>query len=182
VSSKSKDHKSKENQTVIVDLNEEKELYTWESSERPFKKRNAEFWSTSIIILALVSIIFIFIKEYMLVVALFSALFLYYVMSSIQPRIIINKITNRGVYYGDVKYEWALLRRFWFTKSLDSQLVCFETNLRFPRQISFVIQEQDKDKIKEITLRRIPLVEESPQFVEKVNKWFVAKFPIERKK
>jgi len=171
-----------DNNSMIVDLNEEKVLYEWESPERPFKRRNKEFWVTAIIILALVSVIFLFIKEIFLVVALFSVLFLYYVLSTIPPRNLINKITNRGVYYGDLRYEWPLLRRFWFGKSLDSKMIYFETNLRFPRQLALVITDKDFDKIKEVTVRRIPLLEESPNFLDKANVWFSKKFPLEGKK
>ena len=172
----------KEDDSVIVDLNEEKVLFEWESSERPFKRRNKEFWITAIIILTLVSIIFLFIKEFFLVIALFSVLFLYYVLATIPPRTILNKITNRGVYYGDLRYEWTLLRRFWFGKSLDSKMIYFETHLRFPRQLAMVIADKDFDKIKEVTVRRIPLLEESPNMLDKANIWFTKKFPLDGKK
>lgn len=172
----------KETQSVIVDLNEEKTLFEWIAPERPFQRRNKEFWITSLAILILISVIFFLIKEFMLVMALFSALFLYYVMSTIRPELIKNKITNRGIYFGDVKYEWYLLEKFWFTDSLSSITLNIETKLRFPRQISLVVDHIDKDEIKKIMVKRIPLIEDSPKFTDKIANWFSKRFPLEDKK
>jgi len=166
---------------IIKNTNEEKILFEWEAPERSFKKRDKDFWITVIAILILFSVVLIFIKEFFLVVALVSILFLYYVLSTVPPSKIKNKITNRGVYFGEVKYDWNLLLRFWFKKSLNSELLEFETNLRVPRQISLVINETDKEKIKEVVLKKLPLIESSPNFVDKTTKWFENRLPLEKR-
>ncbi|HPT66067.1 MAG TPA: hypothetical protein PK257_02020 [Candidatus Woesebacteria bacterium] len=166
---------------IIKNTNEEKVLFEWEAPERSFKKRDKDFWITVIAILVLFSVVLIFIKEFFLVVALVSILFLYYVLSTVPPQNIRNKITNRGVHFGGSKYEWGLLLRFWFRKSLNNELLEFETNLRVPRQISLVINETDKGKIKEIVLKKLPLVESSPNFVDKLTKWFINRLPLEKR-
>jgi len=166
---------------IIKNTNEEKILFQWEAPERSFKKRDKDFWITAIAILVLFSVVLIFIKEFFLVVALVSVLFLYYVLATVPPSKIKNKITNRGVYFGEAKYSWNLLLRFWFKKSLNSELLEFETNLRVPRQISLVINEEDKEKIKEVILRKLPLIESSPNFVDKMTKWFGDRLPLEKR-
>lgn len=166
---------------IIKDTNEEKTLFEWDAPERSFKKRDKDFWITAIAILVLFSVVLVFIKEFFLVVALVSVLFLYYVLSTVPPGKIRNKITNRGVNFGDSKYGWDLLLRFWFKKNLDSELLEFETNLRIPRQISMVINEADKEKIKAIVLKKLPLVESSPNFVDKLTKWFGDRLPLEKR-
>ena len=166
---------------IIKDTNEEKTLLEWEASERAFKKRDKDFWITAIAILVLFSVVLFFIKEFFLIVALVSVLFLYYVLSTVPPQIAKYKITNRGISFGDSKYSWDILLRFWFRKSLDTELLEFETNLRLPRQISFVIKEEDKDKLKEIILKKLPLVESSPNFVDKLSKWWNDKMPWEKR-
>jgi len=166
---------------ILQDWNEEKVRVEWEAPERAFQKRNKDFWVTAIAILILVSVILVFVKEFFLIIALVSVLFLYYVLSTIPPQNIKYKITNRAVYFGETNYEWNLLTRFWFKKSLSSEMIHFETKLRFPRQISLVINEADKEKIKEIVLKKIPLVEESPNFLDKMTKWLINKLPLEKK-
>jgi predicted histidine transporter YuiF (NhaC family) len=113
---------------IIKNTNEEKTLFEWEAPERSFKKRDKDFWITAIAILVLFSVVLVFIKEFFLIVALVSVLFLYYVLSTVPPQNIKNKITNRGIHFGDSKYGWDLLLRFWFKKSLNSELLEFETD------------------------------------------------------
>jgi len=166
---------------IIKDTNEEKTLLKWEAPERAFKKRDKDFWITTISILVLFSVVLFFVKEFFLIVALVSVLFLYYVLSTVPPQTAKYKITNRGIDFGDSKYSWDILLRFWFRKSLDTELLEFETNLRIPRQISLVINETDKEKLKDIVLKKLPLVETSPNFVDKMAKWWTDKMPWEKR-
>jgi len=169
-------------ETVNADLNEEKVLLEWTAAERSFKKRDEDYWITAIAILVLVSVILVFIKEFFLIIALISMLFMYYVLSAVPPGQIKYKITNRGVYMGEVSYYWDILEKFWFKTSLNSEMVHFGTLLRFPRAISLVINAEDKDKIKEIAIKRVPMIENSPNFVDKLTKWFAEKLPLENRK
>jgi len=166
---------------IIENTNEEKTLFEWEAPERAFKKKDKDFWVTVVSILVLFSVVLLFIKEFFLIVVLVSVLFLYYVLSTVPPQIAKYKITNRGVSFGDYKYSWDILLRFWLRKSLDTELLEFETNLRLPRQISLVINEADKEKIKDIVLKKLPLVESSPNFVDKMAKWWTDKMPWEKR-
>ncbi|MEK7528110.1 MAG: hypothetical protein AAB574_03805 [Patescibacteria group bacterium] len=169
-------------QTDIDDLKEERVLFEWMAPERAFQRRDRDFWITAIAILVLVAVILIFIKEFFLIIALGSILFLFYVLSTVPPENIKNKLTNRGVYFGEARYEWMVLRRFWFKKSLSSQLLAIETNLRFPRQIMLVINSEDQEKIKEIVVKRIPMLEESPTFVDRLTKRVAQFLPLEDRK
>ena len=163
------------------ELNEEKFLFSWEAAERAYQKRDRDFWITAVAILVLVSIILLFIKEFFLVIVLFSVLFLYYVLSTVPPDKISHKISNRGIYFGEVRYPWELLERFWFKQSLSTEVLEFETRLRFPRQITLVIDPKNKEQIKSIVLKRVPLVESAPNFVDKVTKWFGERLPLENR-
>jgi len=162
-------------------VNEEKTLFEWEAAERAFKRRDRDFWITAISILVLVSVILIFVKEFYLIIALGSALFLYYVLATVEPEQIKYKISNRGVYFGETMYAWADLSRFWFEKSLNSEMVSIETYLRFPRQVSLVIAEKDKGRIKELMTKKIPLIENSPNFVDKLTVWGGKKLKLEKR-
>ena len=166
---------------VDNDTNEEKTLIEWEAAERAFKKRDKDFWITVVSILILFSVVLFFIEEFFLIVALVSVLFLYYVLSTVPPQVVKYKITNRAVHFGDSKYSWDILLRFWFRQSLNVELLEFETNLRVPRQISLVINESDKEEIKKIILKKLPLVESSPNFVDKLAKWWNDKMPWEKR-
>ncbi|MFA6603045.1 MAG: hypothetical protein WCT01_04570 [Candidatus Shapirobacteria bacterium] len=167
--------------TNLDDLNEEKVLMEWEAPERAFQRRDRDFWVTAISILILVSVILFFIKEFFLIIALGSVLFLYYTLSTVPPARVSNRITNRGVYFGEGRYEWDLLERFWIGKSLSTDMLFIETKLRFPRQISLVINPEDKEILKESVVKKIPYLESSPTFVDKLTNWFAQRLPLENK-
>lgn len=160
----------------------EKVWFEWQAPERTFQRRNRDFWITAISILVLVGVILIFIKEFYLIVALMSALFLYYGLSTVPPSTVTNKITNKAVYFGDLRYEWELLRRFWFKTSVGHEQLLIETNLRFPGQIALLIQPQDQDKIKEMVAKKIPYMEASPTFIDRLTRWFADRLPLEPRK
>lgn len=176
----------KENETNQIDkklrdTNQEKDLFQWIAPERSFQRRDRDFWITVIAILVLISIILFFVNEFPLILSLIAVMFLYYALSTVPPGMIKNKLTNRAVYFGDLVYSWNVLHRFWFKKSLSNQVVCFETRLRFPRQVTLVIDEKDVEKIKDIIARIIPMLDESPTFIDKITKWFSDRLPLEDK-
>ncbi|MFA7301634.1 MAG: hypothetical protein WC069_04960 [Candidatus Shapirobacteria bacterium] len=163
----------------LLNINEEKILFEWDAPERSFQRKDRDFWITAIAILVLVSIILFFVNEFPLILALVAVMFLYYALSTVPPGIVHNKLTNRGIYFGELRYDWNLLTRFWFKKSLSSQTIAFETNLRFPRQVTLVVDENHQEKIKEIVLKIIPMLDESPTLVDKITKWFADRLPLE---
>lgn len=171
----------KEVKIDFEDINDEKVLFEWEAPERAYQKRDRDFWITAIAILVLVSVILFFVKEYFLIVALGSVLFLYYVLATVPPHRITNKITNRGIYFGSLRYEWIDLENFYFKKNLSNDEVLFGTMLRFPRQIAMVIDATDRDKIKAIVVKKIPFMEASPRFIDKLTKWFADRLPLEKR-
>ena len=170
---------NREPDNEVIDQNEEKVLFEWEAAERAYQKKDKDFWVTAIAILILVSVILIFIKEFFLIMALISVLFLYYTLSAVPPGKVKNKLTNRGIYFGELRYSWKNLKKFWFKKSMSSDTICFETELRFPRMVSLVIHPDDMGKLKEIVLKRIPMLETSPTFVDRLTKWFADRLPLE---
>lgn len=163
------------------DVNEEKTLMEWTAAERAFQKKDRNWWITAISILVLVSVILIFIKEFYLIIALGSLLFMYYVLSTVPPREVRYKITNRGVYMGESSHYWDILEKFWFSSSLSSEMMNFGTVLRFPRSVTLVINPEDKEKLKELVVKKIPLIENSPNFVDKLSKWFAEHLPLENR-
>ena len=175
------EHIETKDQKNDLDWNDEKIRFEWMAPERAYQKKNKDFWITVISILVLVSVILFFVKEFYLIISLISALFLYYVLSTVPPQNIKYKITNRGIYFGENRYEWDMFTRFWFKTSLSNEMIHFETILRFPQQISLVINKEDKDKIKELVVKKLPLIDESPNFVDKLTKWGVSKLPLEKK-
>ncbi|MBI2465138.1 hypothetical protein HYV64_03270 [Candidatus Shapirobacteria bacterium] len=164
---------------TLEDINEEKVLYEWIAPERAFQRREKDFWITAVAILVLVAVIFIFIKEFFLIIALGSLMFMFYVLSTVPPADVRYRITNRGIYFGETHYYWEILEKFWFKKSLSTEMVHFGTVLKFPNLVSLVILHKDEEKLKDILIKKIPLVENPPSVIDKLTAWFAKRLPLE---
>jgi len=165
----------------VIAVKEEKTLFSWEALERPYKKRDKEFWTTILSILGLVSLILFFVKEWFLIAALVSLAFLYYVLTTIPPQKAKYRITNKGIFLTPAeRLNWEILKRFWISEKWGYHVLNLETWLKFPRVVSFVIPKKDLKGIKKILVKYLPEQENSPQFVDKFSTWLANKIPIEQ--
>ena len=163
----------------VLAVREEKTLYGWEALERPYQQKDKEFWTTVLSILGLVSLILFFVKEWFLIAALFGLAFFYYVLSTVPPGKAKYRITNRGVYLGpSQRLDWEGLRRFWFSEKWGSTLLHVETWLNFPRVVSFVVNDKEKDGLTKIIEKYLPQEEASPNFLDKFSAWISKKLPL----
>ncbi len=154
----------------------EKLLLSWLAPARPFKRRDRDFWVTVIIITAIVGLILFFAEGYMPVILITSIIFLYYILSTVEPENIEYKITTRGVKMADKLNPWDNLNRFWFTKKFDDEVLVMEAYTLGGR-LDIVIKGSDKDKIKN-TLSKYLLHEEAPpSLIDRASNWFSKKLP-----
>lgn len=164
----------------VLPSKEEKTLVEWEALERPFQKKDKDFWTTILSVLGLVSLILFFVKEWFLIATLVALVFLYYVLTTVKPEKRKYKITNKGVYItSSERIDWDFLRRFWISEKWDHEMVHLDTWLKFPRVISLVIPTEKKEELIEILEKYIPQEETSPQFLDKFSTWVTNKLPLE---
>lgn len=156
----------------------EETLLEWVAPSRPFKKRNRQFYSTVGIITLLVSLILFFIGQFLPIAVAISVAFLTYVLYSIPPDKITNKITTYGLRQENNLYYWEELGRFWFEKKYTDDLLHIEV-ARFPNRITLLLGDQTRDELRDI-LNEV-LLEEKPAdtFIDKSAKWLQEKVPLE---
>ena len=138
----------------------EKDLFGWSAKSRPFKKRPREYWVTIVAIASLLSFIMFLAEGTMPVILVISVVFLYYVLSTVEPHEISFRVTDKGVRIADRLTEWSLLKRFWFVSRLDSMTLNFET-VEFPGRLEMMVLEKDIPKLKQIVGKY--LLEEEPE-------------------
>lgn len=154
----------------------EKDLVIWIAPARPFKRRDKQFYLTIISIAGLVSLIIFLAEGVMPVILIVSLIFLYYVMSTVQPENIEYKITNKGIKIAGKRTGWESFGRFWFGKRHDSELLIFET-FAVPGRIELVIDSDYKEKIKKTLSEYLTEEEISPSILDKAIDWFSKKLP-----
>ena len=156
-----------------------KDLIVWISLARPFKKRDREYYTTIAAIIFLLAVILLFLKEWLLIGVIISIGFVAYVLSTVPPEEVENKITTRGVITGGRRWDWTLLYRFWFSQKWGSEILNIETRIAFPRRLMLLLGNSDKKKIE--TLLGKYLLAEKPEktFIDKAGVWLQKKVPLE---
>ena len=178
----SREEKGAKQPLEVLPVKEEKILFEWEALERPYQRKDREFWTTVLSILGLVCLILFFVKEWFLIATLIALIFLYYVLTTVPPQKTKYKITTKGIYLTpSQRVDWDLLRRFWFDQKWGHRLLHFETWLNFPRVVSFVVAKKSEKEITQILIKYLPQEKSAPNFLDKFSSWLTKKIPLESK-
>jgi hypothetical protein len=153
-----------------VPLEQLKTLFEWKAPSRAYKERDRQYFTTVFIIIFVLSLILIFIREFLLIGVILSLTFVYYVLSTVPPEEVGHKITTHGVSYAGNVYPWTALVSFFFGRKHDSEVLNIDTKSKFPGRLFFIIKKEDKSKIQEILSKYIP-EEETPKIglLEKIQ-------------
>ncbi len=161
---------------VFVKKEEERDLVAWSAPARPFKRRNREFWITAIAIAAVVGLVLFLVEGFMPVILVISVVFLFYVLSTVEPDKIEYKVTNRGIKVAGKRTDWNMMGRFWFTRRFDSDLLVIET-FSLPGRLEVVILPERKEEVKKAISEYLTHEEVPPSGLDKAANWFSKKMP-----
>jgi hypothetical protein len=165
-----------EPQAVVVRREPEIDLVTWSAPSRPFKRRDRQFYVTTFAIAGIVSLVLFLAEGFMPVLLIVSLVFLYYVLSTVEPENVDYKVTSKGVKVAGKLTGWVFFTRFWFSKRFDSDLLIFDT-LSIPGRMELVIKPDIKDSLKKEISAFVPYEEVPESGLEKLTGWFSRKLP-----
>lgn len=151
----------------VEDLGERKELYSWTTTNIPsgeaFKlpKVNRSFVVIGIFLLVL----FLVMKEFLLIAALGSLFFLWNVLSGVKSEPVSHQITTHGINYAGQFFKWTELKEFFFAKMGNADTLNINTIQRLPGRLILLINPQDKDRLSEILSKYLTYVQKEPNNV-----------------
>lgn len=162
-----------------MDDTTEKTLLIWDSPSRLFKKRDKEYFTNIAAIVFLLSVILIFAREFVLVAAVISVVFLVYVLSTVPPEEVKHKITNLGIDSAGHFYRWEELVDFWFEEQWGQQMVVLHPYVG--TRIIILLGEHKKDAVREVIAKHIPYREiPDKSWVDNAATWLTNKIPLEK--
>lgn len=160
---------------------EVKTLLAWTGPGRPFRKRGKQFFLTSLLIFLLVEIILFLFSQYLLMLVVFSLLFLSFALALVPPRDFHYKITTEGITVEEHSYLWIELYDFYFKKRENSEVLHVRTKDLIPGVLTMTLGNIDHEHIKSILLPYLPYRESvKPTFMEKSGDWLARNFPLEK--
>lgn len=165
-----------EPQAVVVRREPERDLVTWTAPSRAFKRHGRKFYVTAFSMAGVVSLVIFLAEGIMPVILIISLVFLYYVLSTVQPESIEYKITNKGFKIAGKETGWQSVVRFWFSSRSGSELLNFGLTI-LPGKIELVINPEIKDRLKKEISAYVPYEEVQPSTLEKVTGWVAKKLP-----
>ncbi len=146
-----------------------------------FKTRDKEFYSTIIALAILVSIVFFFIKEFLLVVVIWAAVFFIYALSNFPPDEVEHKITNQGITSLGQTHLWDDLGPFWFVEKNGTNLLKIASRRNLLGELTILLGSENRENIRKVLAEYLPYLE-TPQhtFADKASDWLVSKFSFEK--
>jgi len=156
-------------------------LLEWKAPGRPFKERSREYFINAFLIMAAVEIILFLFSQYLLMVLVFSLVFLAFALASVPPRIFEYKISTQGVRIENHFFIWEELYDFYFFKHHGKETLYITTKSFFPGELTLTLGDIPVDQVKTIMLRYLPFREYvEPTFIEKAGDWLERNFPLEK--
>lgn len=160
-------------------LDPEKDLLVWSSPNRPFKKRNKEYYSTIAMIVILVSLILFFAGQFLPIAVVISIAFVSYVLASVPPEKSHHRVTTYGIHTDQQFYYWEEMGRFWFTSKFGQEMVHVEV-AKFPGTMTLLLGNQEKEPLKKLFMKYLIHETPLPSFLDKAADWMQEKIPLDR--
>jgi hypothetical protein len=154
-------------------------LLSWTSPSRLFKKRDKEYFTNIGAIVFLLIVILIFAREFLLIAAVVSVVFVIYVLSTVPPEDVEHRITNLGIESAGHYYRWEELFEFWFEEQWGQTMTIIKP-VEGPR-IIILLGRQDKKKVRTLLAEHIPFREvPEKSMIDNAAKWLTEKIPLEK--
>lgn len=164
---------------MVMEKETAQTLLAWTSPSRLFKKRDREYFVNIGAIVFLLSIILVFAREFVLIAAVLSIVFLIYVLSTVPPEEVNHKITNLGIESAGHFYRWEELADFWLEEQWGQHMMVARPYLS-PRVI-ILLGNQNHEKVRELVAKHIPFRSEPEKtWVDNAASWLTKKIPLEK--
>lgn len=158
-----------------------RDLLTWTSPARPYRKKDRSYFTLAITLVILVSLIgILWFGTVLLAGALLALLFVAFVLDRVPPENIDHKISTQGITISNHFYHWYDLDSFWLGEKDDNKILYVRTHFRFPSVLMLVLDPISEDQVKKICARFLPFQEIAPKsFLDDWAKQLQKHFPLE---
>lgn len=154
-------------------------LLAWTSPSRLFKRRDKEYFTNIGAIVFLLIVILVFAREFLLIAAVVSIVFLIYVLSTVPPEEVNHRLTNLGLESAGHFYRWEELIDFWFEEQWGQTMLVVRPILG--TRIIVLLGKENKDDIRKLIVNYIPFREEPDRsWVDNAARWITEKIPLEK--
>jgi len=154
-------------------------LLAWTSPSRLFKKRDKEYFTNVGAIVFLLIIILVFAREFLLIAAVVSVVFVIYVLSTVPPEEVEHHITNLGIESVGHYYRWEELAEFWFEEQWGQTMLVVKP--MYGTRIIILLGSVNQKKVRDLLTEHLPFREKPEKtWVDNAATWLSEKVPLEK--
>lgn len=158
-----------------------KTFLTWHAPGRPFKEHSKEYFINGFLIMMALEIILFLFAQYLLMLVVFSFVFLSYSLAIVPPKDFYYKITSEGIRIEDHVFIWEELYDFYFLTHHEEDTLHIRTKAYLPGELTITLGDISVGQIKKVLLPYLPYREYvRPNFTEQAGDWLTQNFPLER--
>lgn len=156
-------------------------VYSWQAPLRPYMKRSKKIMRFYLALTLLISLIVFFFGDRILLLPLWTLLFIFYVFTVTPPTEITHRISQFGVEVTGTTLRWEDLDHFYFFKRFGYDVLVLVTHPPFPYYSYLVVPTPEiKNKVFSLLSEHIIYQEEHRNsFTDKVIDWFTKLIPNE---
>lgn len=138
-------------------------LYSWKAPLRAYKKRSRNVLRFYIAVALLLTAIIFFLGDRILIIPIWSILFLFYILTITPPPQVENRITKFGIETAGITLRWDVLSHFYFTERFNFTILTVVTQAPYYMHAYLVIpKERIKKDVMKILAEHI-VYQERPQ-------------------
>ena len=151
-------------------------LVEWQAPARLYRRRGKEYFSTIAAIVFLVIVISFVFREFLLIGVVLTLTFFVYILATVEPPTITNKLTEKGIQIHKRFYRWEELTEYWIEYKLGYALIHIEMPLRFPGRLLLLVKRDQLPQVNKILLEKL-IYHDTPKksWLDRTAEWLIHK-------
>jgi len=157
------------------------EVFSWIAPVRPYKKQSAGVLRFYLAVTLLLTLLVFFFGDRILILPIWSTLFVIYVLTVTPPLVAENRITKFGIDIAGKTYRWENLSHFYFVKRFDYDVLTIMSQQQSGVHLYLVVPDE---KIKSALMHilgehLVYLKEPIHTTTDKMASWLTSLMPAE---
>ncbi len=163
----------------VSESRKEEVFLAWTSPSRLFKRRDRSYFTNIGAIVFLLTIILVFAREFVLIAAVLSIVFLIYVLSTVPPEEVSHRITNLGIESAGHFYRWEEVIDFWLEEQWGQNMVVLRPY--FSPRVFVLLGNEKPEKVRDIMAKHVPFRNEPERtWSDNAASWLSKKIPLDK--
>ncbi|MFA6005611.1 MAG: hypothetical protein WC775_03970 [Patescibacteria group bacterium] len=147
--------------------------FEWEAPVRHFEQKTQSYFRAIIALGVLLTLALYFLGEYLLILVVWSVVFVFYVKAAIPPQNALYKLTKFGIQFYQHTIPYEVLRGFTVVhKSTNTLLRIFVSEENSYEMHILLPQGDEEEKILAFLEEKVPFIEHIPKTnIERFSSW-----------